>query len=139
MSDSTTDSGMPGGTASGTPETAARPRRSDRDLLIFGWIFALVSIGGFCLAIGLMLFPPSFDNDGAADPESCGVPALYDPLAFSRKTYGSPDDLGELRVAGCTAAVETREHNAVGALAIAAPAGLISLTLHLQRRTASGD
>ncbi|MGY4969557.1 hypothetical protein ACWGCC_10045 [Streptomyces nigrescens] len=112
--------------------------RANRDLLIGSWIFAIPAIGGFLLALGLMLSSPSFDNDGHfQEPMSCGVPALFDRQAFTKQNYGSDAELDELGTSGCAAAVAAREHQAVGALAVATPLGLLALTLHLHRRTAS--
>ncbi|MCX5421942.1 hypothetical protein [Streptomyces sp. NBC_00078] len=111
--------------------------RASRDLLIGAWICAVPAIGGFLLALGLMLFPPSFDNNGSfGEPMSCGVPALFDRQAFTKQEYGSEAGLNELGTTGCAATVAAREHQAVGALAVATPLGLLALALHLHRRTA---
>ncbi|MEU3375373.1 hypothetical protein ABZ734_33680 [Streptomyces sp. NPDC006660] len=120
--------------------TATDAPRTNRDLLIWAWILAIPAIGGFVLAFGLMLFPTSFDNNGSFQPPmSCGVPALFDRQAFTKQHYGPGGELGELGTSGCDAAVATREHRAVGALAVAAPLGLLALTVHLHRRTDSGQ
>ncbi|WP_159056751.1 hypothetical protein [Streptomyces yokosukanensis] len=127
-----------GVSSSGVTDTDAP--RANRDLLIWSWIFAVPAIGGFLLALGLMLFPSSFDNDGAFQkPMSCGVPALFDRQAFTKQHYGPDGELGELGTSGCDATVAAREHQAVGALAVATPLGLLALTLHLHRRTATGQ
>ncbi|WP_189956988.1 hypothetical protein [Streptomyces alanosinicus] len=111
--------------------------RANRDLLIGSWIFAIPAICGFLLALGLMLVPPSYDNNGAfQEPMSCGVPALFDQQAFTKQEYGSDAGLDELGTSGCAATVSAREHQAVGALAVATPLGLLALALHLHRRTA---
>ncbi|MFI6690058.1 hypothetical protein [Streptomyces sp. NPDC050485] len=114
--------------------------RTNRDLLIGAWIFAVPAIAGFLLALGLMLFPTSFDNNGHyATPTSCGVPALFDQQAFTKQKYGPDGEPGELDTPGCAATVATRASQAVGALAVATPLGLLALTLHLHRRTAPGQ
>ncbi|MFI6689794.1 hypothetical protein [Streptomyces sp. NPDC050485] len=98
--------------------------------------FAIPAIGGFLLALGLMLFPPSFDNNGHFQEQmSCGVPALFDQQAFTKQKYGSDGEPGELGTSRCAATVAAREHQAVGALAVATPLGLLALALHLHRRT----
>ncbi|MBO2458908.1 hypothetical protein [Actinomadura violacea] len=110
--------------------------RTNRDLLICAWVCAVPAVGGFLLALGLMLLPPSFDNDGSfQQPMSCGVPALFDREAFNKRQYGSDAGPDELGTSGCAAAVSAREHKAVGALAVGTPLGLLALTLHLHRRT----
>ncbi|WP_173100542.1 hypothetical protein [Actinomadura verrucosospora] len=111
--------------------------RTNRDLLICAWVCAVPAVGGFLLALGLMFLPPSFDNNGSFQrPMSCGVPALFDREAFTKRQYGPDAGLDELGTSGCAATVAAREHQALGALAVATPLGLLALTLHLHRRTA---
>ncbi|MCZ1011887.1 hypothetical protein [Streptomyces lydicus] len=111
--------------------------QANRDLLVGSWIVAVPAIGGLLLALGLMLFPSSFDNNGNfGEPMSCGRPALFDRQAFTKQQYGPDAELDELGTSGCAATVATREHQAVGALSVATPLSLLALTLHLHRRTA---
>lgn len=113
--------------------------RTAREQLIGAWFLAIPAIGGFLLAIGLMFFPPSFDNHGNfPEPMSCGVPALFDRQAFTEQEYGSDAGPDELGTTGCAEAVAVRQRRAVGALAAATPLGLLALTLHLHRRTGPG-
>ncbi|WP_328315482.1 hypothetical protein [Streptomyces sp. NBC_00388] len=117
--------------------TETNAPKANRELIVGAWILAIPATVGFLLAIGLMLIPPSFDNEGNfSEPMSCGVPALFDRHAFTKQEYGPEGRLDELGTSGCSEAVATREHNAVGTLAIAAPLGLLALLLHLHRRTA---
>lgn len=116
--------------SSGVTDTDAP--RTNRYLLIGAWIFAIPTIGALLLALGLSLFPPSFDNNGnLPEPISCGAPALFDRQAFKKRNYGS-----ELGTSGCTAVVAARKSMAFGALTVAAPLALLALALHLHRRTA---
>ncbi|GLY65595.1 hypothetical protein [Amycolatopsis taiwanensis] len=107
-----------------------------RILIGLTWISALPAIGGFLLALGLMLLPPSFDNHGAfTEPVPCGVPALFDRSAFAEQLHSSDEELNAMKATGCAEMVAVREHQAVGALAVATPLGLLALVFHLNRRT----
>ncbi|WP_123530103.1 hypothetical protein [Streptomyces sp. 840.1] len=117
----------------------ANAPRTAREQLMGAWVLAIPATGGFLLALGLMLFPPSFDNDGSfPEPVSCGAPALFDREAFTKREYGSDAGPDELATTGCAEAVAVRQRRAVGALAAATPLGLLALALHLHRRTARG-
>lgn len=117
-------------------DTDAPP--ANHDLLMGAWIFAMPAIGGFLLALGLMLVPPSLDNDGGSQqPTTCGVPALFDRESFAEGESASGATLaGQPHTSECAERVAVREHQAVGALTVATPLGLLALTLHLHRRTA---